>query len=106
MARMTKSEFIQEMQRQTGMSRKEVKNLLQLQKDILLEAVISGQKVVFSGFGSFEVKMVKGRRQMRDPGTDEKFPGKKYLRLKYKMSKTLEKELDKSRLDMGMDLEG
>ena len=104
MARMTKSKFIQEMQRQTGMSRKAVKELLQLQKEILLEAVISGQKVVFSGFGSFEVKMVKGRRQLRDLDTDEKLPRKKYLRLKYKMSRTLEKELDKGRLDMGMDL--
>ena len=93
MGKLLKSDYTKIMQNRLGMSKKEVEQVLKEHEDILLDAVTGGQKGIFSGFGTFEIRYYKGRTKKKGLDLQEPTRGKSHVHLKFKMSNALEKYL-------------
>lgn len=67
---MTKQEFIEELSKQTGYSKKEVKSFIEKFTGIITDKVKKGEKVAVTGFGTFDLGKRAARRG-RNPQTGE-----------------------------------
>lgn len=67
---MTKQEFIEELSKQTGYSKKEVKSFIEKFTGIVTERVKKGEKVAVTGFGTFDLGKRAARRG-RNPQSGE-----------------------------------
>ena len=65
---MNKPEFVAQVSEKTGLSRKDTERVINASLDTITAALVSGEKVQFSGFGIFETKLRKARIG-RDPHT-------------------------------------
>jgi DNA-binding protein HU-beta len=65
---MNRSEMIDIIATKTGNTRKDIEKMLQALNEATTEALTSGDKVAFSGFGSFEVR-TRAAHMGRDPRT-------------------------------------
>jgi integration host factor subunit beta len=54
-----------------SVSAKEIHSLIDALLEEIKKAILSGKTVELRGFGTFEVKMRKGRKQARNPKTGE-----------------------------------
>ena len=86
MAKLNKSQFIEELSGKLEMSKAETKKILDAFQKYILENLKkkpkSGQKITLSGFANFEVKR-RAARKMRNPQTGEmmKVKAKKVLKI-------------------------
>jgi integration host factor subunit beta len=67
----TKADIIDSVYEQIGMSRKEIRMIIDLFIDEIKAALIGGMSIELRGFGTFEVKTRKGRQKARNPKTGE-----------------------------------
>ncbi|MDR1238975.1 MAG: HU family DNA-binding protein [Treponema sp.] len=67
----TKAEIIDSVYEKTGMSRKEIRTIVDLFIDGIKDALVNGMIIELRGFGTFEVKIRKGRQKARNPKTGE-----------------------------------
>ena len=67
---MTKSEFIGKLAEKSGISKSEAAKLLDTVTGELTELLSNGEKITFSGFGTFDVKE-RAERKGRNPQTGE-----------------------------------
>lgn len=67
---MTKQEFIDELSKQSGYSKKEVKRFIDIFTGIVTDHVKKGEKVAVTGFGTFDLGKRAARRG-RNPQTGE-----------------------------------
>jgi integration host factor subunit beta len=67
----TKAEIIDSIYNKTGMNRKEIREMMDLFIDEIKDALQQGHAIELRGFGTFEVKVRKGRRKARNPKTGE-----------------------------------
>ncbi len=67
---MTKTELASAMAEKSGLSKKEAANALAAFTDVITTALANGEKIIITGFGSFEVTERAGR-QGRNPQTGE-----------------------------------
>lgn len=67
---MNKPEFVALVSDKTGLSRKDTERVINAALDTISAALISGDRVSFSGFGIFEAKERKARMG-RDPHTKQ-----------------------------------
>lgn len=67
---MNRSEMIAILAEKVGFSRKDIEHILDEMNTITVEALAKGEKVSFSGFGSFEVR-TRAAHTGRDPRTGE-----------------------------------
>ena len=65
---LTKNALAEAVQRENGLLLKESREAVEAVLDIIKRALASGEKVLISGFGKFEVKE-KGARRGRNPAT-------------------------------------
>ena len=65
---MNKPEFVAAVSEKTGLSRKDTERTVNAMLDTIAAALLSGDRVQFSGFGIFETKLRKARIG-RDPHT-------------------------------------
>jgi integration host factor subunit beta len=65
----TKADIVDSMYQKTGMSRKEIRIVLDLCLDEIKDALIKGRIIELRGFGTFEVRIRKGRQKARNPKT-------------------------------------
>lgn len=68
---MNRSDIISIMAERSGHSKSEMERLFDLANEIVLDTLASGEKVSFSGFGTFEVKN-RAAHIGRDPRNGEK----------------------------------
>lgn len=66
---MNKSELIERIARQTGLTKKDCMAVVNAMTDAISQELQDREKVQLTGFGSFEVKRREGRTG-RDPQTD------------------------------------
>ena len=69
----TKADIIDSLYQKTGMSQKEIRTIMDLFIDEIKEALLRQQVIELRGFGTFEIKMRKGRPKARNPRTGETF---------------------------------
>lgn len=67
---MKKSELVAAVAAKTNQKQATVESILSATLDTIVDAVAAGDKVIFTGFGSFE-KRTRAARQGRNPSTRE-----------------------------------
>ena len=67
--KVTKAELIEALHASTTLNRKEIHGLIDELFDEIKSAILSGSTVELRGFGTFEVKVRKGRKHARNPKT-------------------------------------
>ena len=70
-AKITKADIIDSIYNKTGMNRKEIRNMVDLLIDEIKNALNERRVIELRGFGTFEVKIRKGREKARNPKTGE-----------------------------------
>jgi integration host factor subunit beta len=69
--KLTKADIIDAVYQKTGMSRKEIRSIIDLFIDEIKDALIKKRVVELRGFGTFEIKIRKGRQKARNPKTGD-----------------------------------
>jgi integration host factor subunit beta len=67
----TKADIVDALYEKTGMSRKEIRTIMDLFIDEIKDALMRCQVIELRGFGTFEVKIRKARPRARNPKTGE-----------------------------------
>jgi nucleoid DNA-binding protein len=67
--KVTKAELIEALHADRTLNRKEIHGLIDALFDEIKAAILSGKTVELRGFGTFEVKLRKGRKRARNPKT-------------------------------------
>jgi integration host factor subunit beta len=67
----TKAEIVDSIYEKTGMNRREIRSIVDLFIDEIKDALIKRMVIELRGFGTFEVKIRKGRQKARNPKTGE-----------------------------------
>jgi integration host factor subunit alpha len=67
---MTKADIVETIYERVGFSKKESAELVETVFEVIKDALVSGEKVKFSGFGNFVVRE-KNARKGRNPQTGE-----------------------------------
>jgi integration host factor subunit beta len=67
----TKAEIVDSIYNKTGINRKEIRDVVDLFIDEIKDALIKRMVIELRGFGTFEVKIRKGRQKARNPRTGE-----------------------------------
>jgi integration host factor subunit beta len=70
-AKFTKADIIDAVYEKTGMTRREIRTIIDLFIDEIKDALINRMSIELRGFGTFEVKIRKGRQKARNPKTGE-----------------------------------
>ena len=67
----TRAEIIDSIYNKTGINRKEIRDMLDLLIDEIRNALHERRVIELRGFGTFEIKVRKGRKKARNPKTGE-----------------------------------
>jgi integration host factor subunit beta len=67
----TKADIVDSLNEKTGMSRKEIRVIVDLFTDEVKKVLVSHSVIELRGFGTFEIKIRKGRSKARNPKTGE-----------------------------------
>ncbi|MCL2070088.1 MAG: integration host factor subunit beta [Treponema sp.] len=71
MGKITKADIVDAIYNKTGLERREIRQIVDLFIDELKAALISRNIIELRGFGTFEIKIRKGRAKARNPKTGE-----------------------------------
>ena len=69
--KLTKADIVDSLYQKTGMSHKEIRSIMDLFIEEIKEALLRQQVIELRGFGTFEIKIRKGRPKARNPRTGE-----------------------------------
>ncbi|MDR2758706.1 MAG: integration host factor subunit beta [Spirochaetaceae bacterium] len=69
--KVTKVDIIDSIYEKTGMNRKEIRLLIDFFIDDIKEALVKRRIIELRGFGTFEIRVRKGRQKARNPKTGE-----------------------------------
>jgi integration host factor subunit beta len=69
--KVTKTDIVDAVYEKTGMSRKEIRTVVDLFIDEIRGALMEQMVIELRGFGTFEVRVRKGRQKARNPKTGE-----------------------------------
>lgn len=70
---LTRSDLTEAVYQEVGLSRNESADLVEMTIDVICDALVSGEQVKLSGFGTFSTKK-KNERIGRNPKTGEEVP--------------------------------
>ena len=71
MSNFTKAEIVDAIYNKTGSNRKDIRDIVDLFIEEIKAALILNKVIELRGFGTFEVKIRKGRQKARNPKTGE-----------------------------------
>ena len=71
MSKFTKADIVDAIYNKTGLNRKEIRDVMDLFINEVKAALVSYDAVELRGFGTFEIKVRKGRQRARNPKTGE-----------------------------------
>ena len=91
---MNTTQLIDAVVAKTGLKKKDAEALLNATIESMTEALVAGEKVQLSGFGSFEVK-VRAARTGRNPKTQETITIEESKYAAFSASKTLKDAVNK-----------
>lgn len=69
--KLTKADIIDSINLKTGMNRKDIHSVIDLFIEEIKLALVEGRIVELRGFGTFEIRVRKGRKKARNPKTGE-----------------------------------
>lgn len=65
----TKADIVDSVYQKTGMNRKDIRQVIDCFTDEIKRSLINGMIIELRGFGTFEVKIRRGREKARNPKT-------------------------------------
>jgi integration host factor subunit beta len=68
-SKFTKQEIVDAVYEKSGINRKDVKDVVDLVFEAIKDALVEGMAIELRGFGTFEVRVRKGRKNARNPKT-------------------------------------
>ena len=71
MSKFTKADIVDAIYNKTGTNRKEIRDVVDLFIEEVKTALVSHNVIEIRGFGTFEIKVRKGRQKARNPKTGE-----------------------------------
>jgi integration host factor subunit beta len=69
--KITKTELVDQIYEKTGITRKDIKTVVDLTFEGVKQALSDGMTIELRGFGTFEIRRRKGRSVARNPKTGE-----------------------------------
>ena len=69
--KITKAEIVDSVYEKTGINRKDIKTTLDLALEEIKDSLARGALIELRGFGTFEIRIRKGRQKARNPKTGE-----------------------------------
>ncbi|MDR3140005.1 MAG: integration host factor subunit beta [Treponema sp.] len=69
--KVTKADIVDSVYQKSGMSRKEIRSTIDYFIDEIKDSLIKGMVIELRGFGTFEIKVRKGRQKARNPKTGD-----------------------------------
>ena len=90
---MKKNELVEKVAQKTGLSKKDVNEVITATIETMQEAFKNNEKINFIGFGSFEV-ITRAPRKARSPRTNEIVEVPETKTVKFKVSKKLKEFLN------------
>jgi integration host factor subunit beta len=69
--KITKAEIIDGVYEKTGVNRRDIKTTVDLALEEIKDALSKGSLIELRGFGTFEIRIRKGRKKARNPKTGE-----------------------------------
>lgn len=72
--KLTKADIVDAVYNKIGIERKTIRGVVDLFIEEVKAALVSGKTIELRGFGTFEIKLRKGRQKARNPKTGEIFP--------------------------------
>jgi len=70
-SKFTKAEIVDSIYNKTGINRKEIRDMMDLFIDEIKNALQEQRIIELRGFGTFEIRIRKGRKKARNPKTGE-----------------------------------
>ena len=67
----TKAEILDAVYERTGINRKDIKTIVDFTLEEIRDALAEGVMIELRGFGTFELRIRKGRKKARNPKTGE-----------------------------------
>ena len=92
MDKYTKADIIDAIYNKTGTSRKEIRGIIDLLIEELKSSLVSHKVIELRGFGTFEVKVRKGRKAARNPKTGESVTVASHGAVVFKPGKELKRD--------------
>ena len=92
---MKKADFIQEVSKKAGLSKKDSQNAINAVLETISDALVEGKSVSFIGFGTFSTTL-RAARKARVPGTDKIVDVPATTAVKFKVGKKLKEAVAKS----------
>jgi integration host factor subunit beta len=89
----TKAEIIDAIYQKSDMHRADIKLVLDTIFDSIKEALISGRTVELRGFGTFGVRVRKGRSKGRNPRTGEIIPVSPHATVFFRAGREIKREI-------------
>ena len=89
--KMTKAEIIEHIYERSGISRKDIHNVIDSFFEEVKDALHEDRVVELRGFGTFEIRTRKGREKARNPKTGEIVPVKTHGVTVFRPGKELKK---------------
>ena len=85
----TKADLIDSINQKTGMNRDEIRDVVDRFVDEIKNALVEQRVIELRGFGTFEVKIRKGRQNARNPRTGEVISVKSHGTVSYRAGREL-----------------
>jgi len=89
----TKADIIDALYEKTGMSRKEIRSMVDLFIDEIKGALLHRKVIELRGFGTFEVKIRKARPKARNPKTGESIVIKSHGTVSFRSGRELKQQI-------------
>ena len=93
MSKSTKADIVDAIYGKTGTNRKEIRSIVDLFMGELKAAILSHSAIELRGFGTFEVKVRKGRKNARNPKTGETISVDSHKIVTFKPGRELKREV-------------
>jgi len=71
LSKLTKADIVDAIYNKTGMDRRDIQHVVDLFISEVKTALVSNKVIELRGFGTFEIKIRKGREKARNPKTGE-----------------------------------
>jgi integration host factor subunit beta len=104
--KITKVELIDSIYQKTGMNRKDIRNIFDLLIDEIKNTLINYHIIELRGFGTFEIKVRKGRKKARNPKTGEIVSVNSHGIVSFRAGRELKQEVWKLKVENAGSSEG
>ncbi len=91
--KLTKAKIIDAIHEQTNVDRNEIHEVIDLFVEEIKKALVQGRVIELRGFGTFEVRVRKGRKKARNPKTGEQLSVASHGVAAFRPGKELKKDV-------------